>query len=338
MASVGDLVAPRERARWQGRVASVFAGATVVGPLLGGVVVEHVSWRWVFYVNLPLGAAALVGIRRVLPASSGRPPAGPLDVQGALLLALASSAALLVLSWGGDRLQWASPETAALAVVAVAGAAAFAVRERRAADPLVSLPMLADRTVSVAAGALFLATAALFSVTVFVPVLLQAGAGFSPTAAGLTLASMTVGITAATTVAGRRIAAGARAARLPLAGAATMAAALAGVGLLAPSSPPAAIVAVLVVFGAGFGLASQLLVVAVQNAVDRRQIGVATSTAGFFRALGGATGAAVLGAVFAAGHGTVGEAARATFLVAAGVAALAAVVLLRLPGARPVSD
>src|SRR3954467_3225344 len=162
MASVGDLVAPRERARWQGRIATVFAAAAVAGPLIGGLLVEHASWRWVFYVNLPLGLAALAGLRRYLPAGTPEQAPRPLDVAGAALVAVASAAALLVLSWGGGRAARGSAEVApavrgwgggtlaggsaellGLAALALAAGAAFAVRERRAVDPVVPLALLA---------------------------------------------------------------------------------------------------------------------------------------------------------------------------------------------------
>src|SRR4051794_29924790 len=110
MAAVGDLVAPRERGRYQGYIAAAFAVATVAGPLIGGLLVDHASWRWVFYVNLPLGLAALVGLRRYLPAGTPEEAPRPLDVAGASLLAIASAAALLVLSWGGGTLAWGSAE------------------------------------------------------------------------------------------------------------------------------------------------------------------------------------------------------------------------------------
>ena len=113
MASVGDLVAPRERARWQGRIATVFAGAAVAGPLIGGLLVEHASWRWVFYVNLPVGLLALAGLWRYLPAGTREPQARPLDVLGAGLLAVASASALLVLSWAGGTYAWARPSCSA---------------------------------------------------------------------------------------------------------------------------------------------------------------------------------------------------------------------------------
>jgi EmrB/QacA subfamily drug resistance transporter len=333
MASVGDLVAPRERARWQGRIATVFAAAAVAGPLIGGLLVEHASWRWVFYVNLPLGLAALAGLRRYLPAGTPEQAPRPLDVAGAALLAVASAAALLVLSWGGETLAWDSAELLGLAALAVAAGTAFAARERRAADPVVPLALLATPTVRVAAAGLFLVTAALFSVIVFVPVLLQVSAGLSPTAAGILLATMTIGMTAATTLAGRRVARTGRLRRLPVLGAAVMAAALTGLALAAPAASPTLVVIGLIVFGMGFGLTSQLLVVAVQNGVERTRIGVATSTTSFFRAFGGAAGAAALGAVFAAAGHPVAGAVQATLFAGAGVAALAALVLVALPAA-----
>ena len=168
---------------------------------------------------------------------------------------------------------------------------------------------------SVAAAGLFLVTGSLFAVIVFVPVLLQVAAGFVPTEAGLLLATMTIGMTAATTVAGRRIARTGRLRRLPVLGPSVMAAALAGLALAAPAASPALVIAGLVVFGAGFGLTSQLLVVAVR---ERTRIGVATSTTAFFRAFDGATGAAGLGAVFAAAGRPVADAVQTTFFVAAG--------------------
>src|SRR5215212_3665021 len=331
MASVGDLVARRERARWQGRIAAVFAGAAVAGPLIGGLLVEHASWRWVFYVNLPIGLAALIGVQRRLPIGTKDAERRPFDIGGALLLAVASGAALLVLSLGGHQLDWGSPSILALALVAVAGAVAFARRERHASDPVVPLSLLAAPVVRVASAGMFLVTAALFGVTVFVPVLLQASAGLSPTQAGLVLAAMTIGLTVATTVAGRRIARTGRMRRLPVAGAALMALSLLALAIDAPSASPAFVVAALVAFGAGFGLTSQLLVAAVQNGVPRTQIGVATAATTFFRAFGGATGAAALGAVFAAGSHGVGLSVQAALFVAAGIATLAAGVLTALP-------
>ena len=331
MASVGDLVELRERARWQGRIAAVFSAAAVAGPLIGGLLVDHASWRWVFYVNLPIGLLALFGIRSKLPAGTSDGRRAPLDLVGATLLAAASGAAMLVLSLGGHQIGWGSVAAAGMAAIAIGGAVAFARRERRAQDPLVPLTMLGARAVRVASAGMFLVTGALFGVTVFIPVLLQASAGMSPTEAGLLLATTTIGLTVSTTIAGKRIARTGHMRRLPVFGAATMAVALAVLAADAPSASLGVVIAGLSMFGAGFGLTTQLLVVAVQNSVPRTQIGIATATTTFFRAFGGATGAAALGAVFAAGGHAVGDAVQVVLYAAAAIAAVAALTLTALP-------
>jgi predicted MFS family arabinose efflux permease len=335
MAAVGDLVAPRERGRYQGYIAATFAVATVVGPLLGGLIVDHASWRWVFYVNLPVGALALAALAARLPAPPVERQSRPLDLPGAALLAAATSTLLLTTVWGGGRYAWGSPQILGLLAATVLLAAALAARERRAAEPIVPLTMLRTRAVAVASATLFLATAALFAVVVFVPVFLQKAAGATPTEAGLLMAPMMLGTTATTILAGRRIAATGRYKAFPVAGLATMAAGLALLAATAGEAEPAITAVALVVFGAGFGGVSQVLVMAVQNSVDRRELGTATAATNFFRALGGALGAAVLGAVFAArlgAHGTdVAGAARAVFAAAVPLAVVGLLTVLRLP-------
>jgi EmrB/QacA subfamily drug resistance transporter len=342
MAAVGDLVAPRERGRYQGYIAAAFAVATVVGPLLGGVLVDHASWRWVFFVNLPVGAAALAGLSLRLPAPAVERPERPLDAAGAALLAAATSALMLTCIWGGDRYAWDSAPIIALIAATIGLAGALLVRERRAADPIVPFHLLRTRSVAIASSALFLATAALFSITVFVPLFLQVSTGASPTEAGLLLAPAMLGITASTTLSGRSISRTGRYKRFPIAGLGLMATALVLLAALAGEHSQVATGGALALFGLGFGMVTQVLVVAVQNTVDRRELGVATATTGFFRALGGAVGAAVLGTVFAAHAGVrasdpgalsahVVDAVQAVFLVAAPLAALALLVVLRLP-------
>jgi EmrB/QacA subfamily drug resistance transporter len=343
MASVGDLVAPRERGRYQGYIAATFAVATVVGPLLGGLLVDHASWRWVFLVNLPLGVVALAGLSRRLPAPPIERSARPLDVAGAALLAGATAALMLTCVWGGERYAWGSAEILGLIAATVLLAGALLARERRAADPIVPFHLLRTRAVAVASSAMFLATAALFSITVFVPLFLETTTGASATEAGLLLVPAMLGITASTTFSGRSIARTGRYKRFPIAGLALMTAALALLAVFAghPSRVTAGVG--LAVFGLGFGMVTQVLVVAVQNTVERRELGVATATAGFFRAIGGAVGAAVLGAVFAAragahasegGHalrGDIIDGVQTVFLVAAPLAALGLLVVLLLP-------
>ena len=332
MATVGDLVAPRERGRYQGYIAATFAAATVLGPLVGGLLVEGPGWRWVFYVNLPVGIAALLGLRLRLPAAAVDGPSRPLDIVGAALLAAATSAFMLVCVWGGDRYAWDSPAIVALiGATVVLGGALFA-RERRAEDPIVPVALLRTRSVAVASGALFLGIASLFAVTVFVPLFLQTATGATPTEAGLLLAPMMLATTASTMVSGRLIERTGRYKRFPIIGLGLMAAAL--VLLAAVAGDPSRVTTGLglAVFGVGFGMVTQVLVVAVQNSVDRRELGVATAATGFFRALGGAVGAATLGAVFAAhADDGIADAVQSVFIVAAPLAALALLAVLRLP-------
>jgi EmrB/QacA subfamily drug resistance transporter len=300
MAAVGDLVSPRERGRYQGYIASVFAVATIAGPLAGGLLVDHASWRWVFYVNLPFGVAALAGLRLRLPAVAPAPARGPLDIAGAVLLAAATSAFMLACIVGADRYAWSSPQVEGLLAASAVLGAALWWRERRVDDPMVPLGLLGTRTVAVASAALFLATAALFAVNVFVPLFLQTTAGASATEAGLLLVPAMLGITVSTWIAGRAIEATGRYKRYPVIGLGLMTLALAGLAAAAGDPSRATVGAGLLVFGLGFGMVGQVLTTAVQNDVERTQLGTAMASTMFFRGLGGAVGAAVLGAVFAA--------------------------------------
>lgn len=344
MTAVGDLVAPRERGRYQGYIAAAFAVATVIGPLLGGLLVDHASWRWVFYVNLPLGAVALLGLHLRLPAPATERPDRPLDAAGAALLAGATSALMLTCIWGGDRYAWDSAQIAGMSAVTLLLAGALVARERHAPDPIVSLTVLRTPTVAIASATLFLAIATMFAITVFVPLFLQRTTGASATEAGLLLIPMMLGITLSTTLSGRSIARTGRYKRFPIVGLALMTAALAQLAAVAGEPSQLTTGIGLAVYGLGFGLVTQVLIVAVQNSVERRELGVATAATGFFRALGGAVGAAALGAVFAAqagAHASQGGArvlqadvidgVQTVFLVAAPLAALALVVVLRLP-------
>src|SRR4051812_41099834 len=185
MASVGDLVAPRERGRYQGYIMAAFAGATVLGPLVGGVLVDHAPLRWVFYVTLPVGAAALFALSATLPAGADDRPQPRLDLAGAALLTGAATALMLTCLWGGNRYAWGSAEILGLAAATLGLGAALVIHERRAEDPIVPLNLLATPVVALVSVALFLATASLFAITVFVPLFLQVVTGASPTEAGL---------------------------------------------------------------------------------------------------------------------------------------------------------
>jgi MFS family permease len=364
MAALGDLVAPRERARFQGYIAATFAVVTVAGPLIGGVLVDHVSWRWVFYVNLPLGLAALAGLHLRLPAGEPGPAPERLDAAGAALLAGATSALMLACIWGGERYAWDSPAILALIAAAAGLGAALVWRERRAADPIVPLDLLATRTVAIASVALFLATAALFAVNVFVPLYLQTTTGATPTESGLLLVPAMLGIALSTNLAGRAISRTGRYKRYPVGGLGLMTVALAGLAVAAGSPSRTSVGIALAVFGLGFGMVGQVLITAVQNSVERTRLGIAMATTSFFRGLGGAVGAAVLGAAFAARAGMSGagehvaalgpavrddviDGVQTVFIVATPLAALALAAVLALrevplrteaPGPRPARD
>ena len=344
MAVVGDLVAPRERGRYQGYIAMTFAVATAIGPLVGGLITEDTSWRLIFFVNLPVGVVALAGLRARVPAPPAEPAARPLDALGAAILAAATGAFMVTCILGGDRYGWDSGPILALIVATAVLSGLLLVRERRAPDPIVPLHLLRTGAVAVASGALFLGTASLFAVTVFVPLYLQTTTGATPTEAGLLLVPAMVGITASTMLSGRWIARTGRYKRFPIIGLGLMSAALGLLAAVASQTSRAGVAVCLVLFGLGFGMVTQILVVAVQNSVERRELGVATAVTGFFRALGGAVGAAALGAVFAARtgahasdaagaalQGAVVHGVQAVFIVAAPLALLALLIVLALP-------
>jgi EmrB/QacA subfamily drug resistance transporter len=344
-AAVGDLVSPRERGRYQGYIMAVFAVAASVGPLLGGLLVDHASWRWVFYVNLPIGALALAGLHLRLPAPEVGPARSRLDLPGAALLAAGTSALMLACIWGGQRYAWGSAEIVVLLGLFALAAVMLILRTLRTPDPIVPLSLIGSRPVALASAALFLVTATMFSITVFVPLFLQTTTGASPTQAGLLLIPMMVGITLSTNVAGRLIQRTGRYKVFPVVGLAMISAALLGLAVVVEHPSRVTTGFALLLFGLGFGMVGQVLVTAVQNSVDRRELGLAMAVTGFFRALGGAVGAAVLGAVFAsrvgrAGTGTLALAhagrsdviagVHAVFLLAAPLALIALVTVLAL--------
>jgi len=334
MAIVADIIAPRERGRYQGYIQMVFVLASVAGPLLGGLFTDEASWRWVFYVNLPIGAVALaISTRLRLPAGSGR---ARIDVLGAALLGAGLTAILLVTTWGGREYAWGSPEIVGLAVAAVVLLAGFLAQERRVPEPVLPLRMFREPVFDVVSAVLFLTTCAFFAAIVFLPLFLQRVTGASAVQSGLQLLPLLLAGTLSTAVIGRVVTRTGRYKVFPAVGLGLMAIGLFLLSRLDETSSHATIALDMVVFGLGFGMVSQLLVLAIQNAVDRRDIGIATASANLFRSLGGSVGAALFGAIFAsrvsagAGPGEIADALDTVFLAAAPVAALALVVVLFL--------
>jgi EmrB/QacA subfamily drug resistance transporter len=300
MATVGDLVEPRERGRYQGYIQFVFVLASVAGPLLGGLFVDHLSWRWVFYVNLPVGAAALALLTRYLQVSAQRSPAR-IDFLGAGLLAAAFSAILLVTTWGGDRYAWGSTPIIGLGAAAVVLLAAFVVRERVASEPVLPLRLFRDPVFVVVSGALFITTLSLFAAIFFLPLFLQLVTGASATKSGLLVLPLLLASAVSTVVSGQIISRTGRYKVCPVIGLALMSVGLMLLSTLDVSSSRLTAALFMAVFGAGFGMVTQVLMVAIQNAVEPREIGTATASANLFRALGGAVGVAIYGAVFTSG-------------------------------------
>ena len=298
MAVVADVVPPRERGRIQGYLQAVFVLASVGGPLLGGVVVDHASWRWLFYVNLPVGLVALAVVSKVLtaPARRTRPA---IDYLGAGLLPATVVCLSLTAVWGGDRFPWASWQTAGLLAAAAVLAGCLLVVERRAAEPMLPLRMFGNPVFAVSAAVLLLSTCALFAAIVFLPLFLQVVTGATATYSGLLVLPLMLAMAASTTVSGRLITRTGRYKIFPVIGLAAMTAGLFLLSRMDTHTGRLASSAYMVVFGAGFGMVTQVLVLAVQNSVERRDLGTATATVNLVRSLGGSLGVAVFGGVLA---------------------------------------
>jgi EmrB/QacA subfamily drug resistance transporter len=287
MAIVGDIVSPRERGRYQGYIQLVFVLASVAGPLLGGLFADHASWRWVFYVNLPIGAACLTLIGTALHLPIERKPV-KLDYLGAALLA-GSLTCLLIATTRDAYVLYGG-----FALLLVA----FVAQERRAKEPVLPLRLFKEPVFDIVSAALFFTTLSFFAVIVFMPVFLQTTVGVSATTSGALLLALLIGATVSTTVSGRSISKTGHYKRFPVIGLAVMAVGLVALSTLDADSSKPMIIVLLAVFGLGFGLVSQVLTVAIQNAVDRRDLGIATAGANLFRSLGGAVGTAIYGALY----------------------------------------
>jgi EmrB/QacA subfamily drug resistance transporter len=299
-AIIGDLIPARQRAKYQSCLGIVATLAIIAGPLLGGLFVDQLSWRWIFFVNLPVGAVALavIAARLHLPVHhSDR----SVDVGGGVLATVFTTAALLVTVWGGDRYGWGSWQILGLVVVAVAGFVGYLAVERRAAEPITPLHLFRRPVFSISAALFFLSTVVLFAAMLYVPLLMQTVHHYSAFDSGLFLIPLLVGLIGATGISGGVVSKTGRYKAFPIIGAVLAGGGMYVAGLLGATSPTWLLAVLLVVVGAGLGFFVQVSVLAGQNAVDHAHLGVATGALNFAKTLGGAFGAAVFGAILT-GH------------------------------------
>jgi len=300
MTTIADLVPPRERGRYQGLFSAVFVFSSVAGPLIGGFITTALSWRWIFYVNMPVGLVAL----SLIVFGYQRPPhkvSHSIDYGGAALLALATVALLLLLSWGGVQYPWSSPLILGLAIIAVVICLLLVMQERRTEEPLLSPHVFHNKVFAIATIVMSLSFMGLFAASVFLPLFFQLVLGMPPADAGLMMAPMSGGAIVASFVGGHLVARTGRYKKFPIMGLA--AATLAFICIMWAALTDAGVLSfevALIFLGLGFGLTMPNLVVAVQNSVSRHEVGIATAMATFFRQLGGMFGVTISATIMTA--------------------------------------
>lgn len=297
MAIVGDIVPPRERGKYQGLFGAVFGMTSVLGPLLGGFFTEQLSWRWVFYINLPIGVIALAVIAAVLHIPVRRTK-HTIDYLGTFLIASVATCLVLVASLGGTTWAWGSAQIIGLAVLSVLLLVAFVYVERRAAEPVLPLKLFRIRTFSLVAVISFVIGFAMFGAMTYLPTFLQVVHDITPTMSGVHMLPMVFGLLLTSTGSGQIVSRTGRWKIFPILGTGITAIGLLLLHRLTESSSTLEMSLYFFVFGAGLGLVMQVLVLIVQNAVSYQDLGVATSGATFFRSIGASFGVAIFGTIF----------------------------------------
>ncbi|MEV4197833.1 MDR family MFS transporter [Micromonospora globbae] len=293
---ISDVVSPRDRGRYQGLFGAVFGISSVAGPLVGGYFAET-NWRWIFYINVPLALLAIVVCYHVMRLVPFQRRKHAIDWLGAALLVAGVSSLLLALSWGGNEFAWGSGVILGLFAAGAVLGVLFLLQEARVAEPILPLRLFRNRTFALANGAGFVLGLVMFGSIIFIPLYLQIVKGASPTQSGLLMLPMMAGIIVTSVLTGRAMSRIGRYKWFPVIGSAVLLAGMLLFTQLHVDSSLWTAFGFMVVIGVGLGLCMQSLILAVQNAVSMRDLGAGTSSATFFRSLGGSFGVAILGAV-----------------------------------------
>jgi EmrB/QacA subfamily drug resistance transporter len=296
LAIIGDVIPPRERGRYQGYFGAVFGVSSVAGPLLGGWITDAISWRWIFYINVPVGIAALIlttiSLKMPLPRRQHA-----IDYLGAAIVVAGVSSLLLYLNWAGEHWGWGDPRALALLIASIVLTVVFVLAENRAQEPVLPMRLFKNAIFSVGNAYGFIVGLAMFGGIIFLPLYFQGVMGMSPTESGLAMVPMVAGILSMSIISGLLITRTGRYKIFPVAGAAVIVVALLLLSTLEVDTPYWQIAIYALIFGLGLGMTMQTVMVAVQNAISMRDMGVATSSLTFTRSLGGAIGTALFGAV-----------------------------------------
>jgi EmrB/QacA subfamily drug resistance transporter len=296
-ALIGEVIPLRERGKYQGALGAVFGVTTVLGPLLGGLFTDHLSWRWAFYVNVPIAIIVIIMAARTIPGGRGTgKPA--IDYLGVLFVALGSTGLILATSWGGTQYAWGSPTIIGLFIGSVIALVIFVLVELRAAEPILPMRLFRGRVFSTASTLSFIVGFAMMGSITFLPTFLQFVSGASATTSGVRMLPMVVGLLLTAVASGAYVGRTGHYRLFPIAGSAVTALGLFLVSRMDQDTNILLETIYLFVLGAGIGLVMQILTLIVQNTADYKDLGTATSGITFFRTLGGAFGAAILGSVY----------------------------------------